>query len=330
MMQVKSIQAHSSGHISVMASEVVAAIAPQHGDVIVDGTFGAGGYSRAILDAAQCHVIAIDRDPDVRVRAQAMTEEYAGRFTFLEGCFGQMDGLLRAAGVSSVQGVMLDVGVSSMQIDQAERGFSFRSDGPLDMRMSRAGQSAADVVNTAQEVELADVIYTLGEERASRKIARAIIAAREIKPIETTGELADIVRGVVKKNPKDAKDPATRTFQALRIHVNAELDELFLALLAAEKLLVTGGRLAVVAFHSLEDRIVKQFMQERSRTSSGGSRYVPQLPDAQNNKPSLRLQKPFPMLPTEAEIQKNVRARSAKLRAAIRQDAPVFQQTKQS
>lgn len=311
-------------HVPVMVDQVVTAIAAVDGDVIVDGTFGAGGYSRAVLESAQCHVVAIDRDPDVEAHGRAMEREYQGRFTFLSGCFGQMEQLLNHAGIESVQGVMLDIGVSSMQIDQAERGFSFRSNGPLDMRMSQAGESAADVVNTAEEVDLADIIYTLGEERASRKIAKAIVMSRAVKPIETTGELASIVRSVVKKSPKDMKDPATRTFQALRIHVNAELDELSSALSAAEKLLVPAGRLAVVTFHSLEDRIVKQFLQERSRTSSGGSRYLPELPSEKGNKPSLRLQRPFPMLPTEAEIKKNARARSAKLRAAIRLEAPVI------
>jgi 16S rRNA (cytosine1402-N4)-methyltransferase len=316
-------------HVPVMLHEVVSAVAAVDGDVVVDGTYGAGGYSRAVLNTAKCRVIAIDRDPNVHDSARSMEQEYQGRFTFISGCFGEMESLLRGVGITSVQGVMLDIGVSSMQLDEAQRGFSFRFDGPLDMRMSQSGQSAADVVNTTEESELADIIYTLGEERASRKIAKAIVMARSVKPIETTGELANIVRSVVKKNPKDAKDPATRTFQALRIHVNAELDELSSALSAAEKLLDPSGRLAVVTFHSLEDRIVKQFMHERSRTSSGGSRYVPELPDEKNNAPTLRLIKPFPLLPTEAEIQRNARARSAKLRAAIRTEAPVFYKKKQ-
>lgn len=310
-------------HIPVLLHEIVTAMSVQDGDVVVDGTFGAGGYSQAVLESGNCRVIAIDRDPSVQVRASDLKKKYPERFTFVEGCFGQMGALLQGIGVDAVQGVMLDIGVSSMQIDTPERGFSFKSDGPLDMRMSSAGVSAADVVNTMEESALADIIFTLGEERASRKIARAIVATRAVKPIETTGELASIVRGVVKKHPKDTKDSATRTFQALRIHVNSELDELSSALSAAEKLLSPSGKLAVVTFHSLEDRIVKHFMQERSRTSSGGSRFLPELPAEKACRPTLRLQKPFPILPNEVEIQRNTRARSAKLRVAIRTDAPV-------
>jgi 16S rRNA (cytosine1402-N4)-methyltransferase len=314
-----------ASHVPVMLEEVLAALEVGAGDVVVDGTFGAGGYSRAVLDAQpKCRVIAIDRDPNVREVAKAMEAEYAGRFAFVAGCFGDMSSLLANLGIEQVQGIMLDIGVSSMQLDQAERGFSFRMDGPLDMRMSQSGMSAADVVNQTSEEELADIIYHLGEEKASRRIAKNIVLARAVKPIETTAELADIVRSCVKKSPKDLKDPATRTFQALRIHVNAELDELHAALKASEQLLSEGGRLAVVVFHSLEDRVVKQFLQEHGRVAPSGSRHLPELVQKKVVKPSFRLKKPFPMLPKEAEIKKNARSRSAKLRAAIRTDAPVL------
>ncbi len=316
--------AASAPHIPVMLDEVLAALDVGAGDVIVDGTFGAGSYSRGVLDAQpKCRVIAIDRDPSVLETARAMEAEYNGRFAFVSGCFGEMAALLASLGIEHVQGIMLDIGVSSMQLDQAERGFSFRMDGPLDMRMSCSGMSAADVVNTLPEEELADIIFHLGEERASRKVAKNIVLARAVKPIETTGELASIVRSSVKKSPKDMKDSATRTFQALRIHVNAELDELRAALLASEFLLSPEGRLAVVVFHSLEDRVVKQFLQERGRVAPSGSRHVPDLVERRAAKPSFRLIKPFPILPKEAETKVNARARSAKLRAAIRTDAPI-------
>lgn len=312
-------------HIPVMMHEVLVALNVSAGDVVVDGTFGAGGYTRAVLEAQpQCRVIAIDRDPNVQETARAFAANYGERFTFVEGCFGNMQELLAGIGVERVQGIMLDIGVSSMQLDEAERGFSFRMDGPLDMRMSQSGVSAADVVNGASEAELADIIYYLGEEKASRKIAKAIVLARAEQPIETTKQLADLVRGVVKKSPKDVKDPATRTFQALRIHVNGELDELRAALLASEKLLAPEGRLAVVVFHSLEDRVVKQFLQEHGRVAPSGSRHLPVVVENQAGKPSFRLLKPFPMLPTEAETKMNARSRSAKLRAALRTDAPVM------
>ena len=306
----------SLSHKPVMLAEVLDALAPKDGGIYVDATFGAGGYSQALLDAAPCTVWGIDRDPDALPRAQALAERYPGRLSFLPGRFGDLDRLLGDAGIAKIDGVAFDLGVSSMQIDSPERGFSFRFDGPLDMRMDRGGPTAAEVVNGAPEAELADILYIYGEERASRRIARAIIEARAESPIERTGQLADVVRGVVRR-AKDGIDPATRTFQALRIYVNDELADLDRGLVAAERLLAPGGRLAVVAFHSLEDRRVKTFLQSRSGRLPQASRHLP--PTRQSAlEPTFHLLRRGTVKPSAAESKANPRARSARLRAAER------------
>jgi 16S rRNA (cytosine1402-N4)-methyltransferase len=301
-------------HVPVLAREVVDALRPRDGGRYLDGTFGAGGYSTAILDRADCRVIAIDRDPDAIAAGQALAERYAPRLRLIEGRFGDMAELLSAEGVDDVDGVALDLGVSSMQFDQADRGFSFRASGPLDMRMERSGSSAADFVNEADEAELADVIWRYGEERKSRRVARAIVEARKHKRIETTGELADIVRRAVGPQGRDESDPATRTFQALRIAVNDELGELERGLAAAEQVLAPGGRLAVVSFHSLEDRAVKEFVRARAGRTPGPSRHAP--PRADERAATLGDLTRKPVLPSAAEIAANPRARSARLRVA--------------
>ena len=305
---------NAARHVPVLAREVVDALQPRDGGRYLDGTFGAGGYATAMLDRADCQVIAIDRDPDAIAAGQALAERYAPRLRLIEGRFGDMAELLAAEGVEDVDGVALDLGVSSMQFDQADRGFSFRASGPLDMRMDRNGQSAADLVNEADESELADIIWRYGEERKSRRVARAIVEARKHKRIETTGELADIVRRAVGPKGRDESDPATRTFQALRIAVNDELGELERGLAAAEQVLAPGGRLAVVSFHSLEDRAVKEFVRARAGRTPGPSRHAP--PRAQDRAATLGDLTRKPVLPSAAEIAKNPRARSARLRVA--------------
>ena len=308
-------------HTPVLLAEVVAALAPRAGSIIVDGTFGAGGYSRAFLDVADCRVYGIDRDPDQIARATSLQKDMAGRLTVIEGRFGAMDELLAEHGVNAVDGVALDLGVSSMQLDEPERGFSFRHDAPLDMRMEKAGPTAADTVNELPEEELADIIWRLGDERHSRRVARAIVAARKTEPITTTAVLATVVRGAVPRS-KDGIDPATRTFQALRIHVNDELGELDRGLSAAERLLRTGGRLAVVSFHSLEDRAVKDFLRRRSSAQARPSRHLP--PMAAGRAPSFTLVGKKPIAPSDAEVAANPRARSAHLRVAERTAAPAW------
>ncbi|OFX14755.1 MAG: 16S rRNA (cytosine(1402)-N(4))-methyltransferase [Alphaproteobacteria bacterium RIFOXYD12_FULL_60_8] len=308
-------------HVPVLLAEVVEALAPVDGGVYVDGTFGAGGYTRAILSAANCQVFAVDRDPLAQARGRQMAGEFSGRLTMVAGRFGEMDGLLEALGVSKVNGVALDIGVSSMQIDAPERGFSFRTDGPLDMRMEGEGYSAADAVNSLEEAALADVIYAYGEERASRRVARAIVARRAERPFTRTSDLAEVVRSAVRPS-KDGIDPATRTFQALRIHVNDELGELERGLEGAERLLVPGGRLAVVTFHSLEDRIVKNFLRQRSGEEAGGSRHLPEV--KARRIPSFQMPQRRGVRPGEVECRANSRARSAKLRWAVRTDAPAW------
>lgn len=307
-----------SPHAPVMLREVLDVLSPKDGGVYVDGTFGAGGYTRAILESAECTVWAIDRDPDAQARGAALAKEFPGRMTVLTGCYGDMAALLDGVGVGLVDGIALDIGVSSMQLDEAERGFSFRNDGPLDMRMSQSGQSAADVVNTMAEAELADVIYQLGEERASRKVAKAIVDVREETPFARTAQLADVVRSVVRK-AKDGIDPATRTFQALRIFVNDELGELDRGLAAAEDLLKPGGRLAVVAFHSLEDKRVKTFLQSRAGATPRPSRHLPDAGE-EEAKPFFKLLKRGAIKPRDDETRVNPRSRSARLRAAERTD----------
>lgn len=308
-------------HIPVLLAEVVEALAPRDGGVIVDGTFGAGGYTRALLSAADCRVYAIDRDPGAVAAARRLADAYPGRVVPVEGRFGEMDRLLAEKGVRAADGIALDIGVSSMQLDQAERGFSFRADGPLDMRMGRSGPTAADIVNEEAEADLADIIYTLGEERRSRQVARAIVAARRETPIATTLQLAEIVAPHAERIV--GIHPATRTFQALRIKVNDELGELERGLRAAERLLRSSGRLAVVSFHSLEDRIVKRFLDARSGHAAAPSRHLPQLavPSAA---PSFRLPRRGAVKPTAAEVAANPRARSARLRIAERTEAPAW------
>jgi 16S rRNA (cytosine1402-N4)-methyltransferase len=304
-------------HFPVMLPEVLATLVPKDGEVYVDGTFGAGGYTRAFLEAADCTVIAIDRDPAALERADALKAEFGDRLIFVRGKFGDALELVKAAGYEQVDGFVLDVGVSSMQFDEAQRGFSFRFDAPLDMRMdTSSGETAADLVNTMEEEDLANLIYKYGEDRKSRYIARRIVEERATAPIETTLRLADMIRDVVFKSPKDKIDPATRTFQALRIAVNDELGELERGLAAAQDLLKEGGRLVVVSFHSLEDGIVKSFLYERSGKTPNVSKYIPL---AQSKiAPTFTLSPKKPLDPSESEISQNPRSRSARLRAAIR------------
>jgi 16S rRNA (cytosine1402-N4)-methyltransferase len=303
-------------HHPVMLQEVLATLQPQAGEKHVDATFGAGGYSRAILAQADCQLYGIDRDPDVQHYAEELQAKAQGRFALLTGCFSQMQHLLEAQQVHQVDGIVMDLGVSSMQLDQAERGFSFQKDGPLDMRQSQQGMSAADAVNTLSEKELADILYRYGEERKSRQIARAILQRRAETPFTTTADLAELVRTQVRQHPKIQTDPATRTFQALRIYVNQELEELEAALEASIALLKDGGRLVVVSFHSLEDRIVKQFLRKHSQLQAGGSRHLPQ--EAPKNPMLFEVPQRKAMLPTEEEMMRNPRARSARLRYAVR------------
>lgn len=296
-------------HVPVMLSEVLQYLNPQKGEVYVDATFGNGGYSKAILEAEDCKVIALDRDPNVRIRANEMKNMYGARFEFRAGQFGNFADLVP----EKINGAVFDIGVSSMQLDDAERGFSFAKEAALDMRMSCEGVSAADIVNGYGEKELADLIYEFGEERKSRQIAARIVEARRQKPIETTTELANIIYGVIHKRAGEI-DPATRTFQALRIAVNDELSELERGLNGAASRLYSGGRLVVVDFHSLEDRIVKNFMKENGGKKIRVSKYAPEL--VQDD--SLFASVSKVIVPTAAECAQNPRARSAKLRYAVR------------
>ncbi len=306
-------------HVPVLLGEAVAALALFAGGRYLDGTFGAGGYSRAILAAEPAlTLLAIDRDPSAIAAGAGLVAASRGRLTLVEGRFGDLDRIAGDNAVAPLDGIVLDIGVSSMQLDQGERGFSFRLDGPLDMRMEAAGDSAADLVNDAPEGLLADIVYHYGEERRSRAVARAIVEARRKGRIETTRQLADLVAGIVRAEP-NGPHPATRTFQALRIAVNDELGELVRALHAAERVLKPGGRLAVVTFHSLEDRIVKQFLARRSGRAGTGSRHQPGgVPDV----PTFALVSRGPVVPGEVEVRANPRARSAKLRVAERTGAP--------
>ena len=301
-------------HVPVLVSEVIAAIAIQSGDTAVDGTFGAGGYTRAMLSAGAGRVIGFDRDPDAIESGRALLPD--PRLDLIHENFSQMDRALAERGIGLVDAIALDIGVSSMQLDRAERGFSFQADGPLDMRMSRSGMTAAEFLNSAEEADIARVLRDFGEEPRARAIARAIVAAR---PVERTAELAAIVRRAAGFRPGQKSDPATRTFQAIRIHLNAELDELEQGLEAAERALKPGGRLAVVTFHSLEDRIVKRFLRERSGAMPAGSRHRPQV--APGSAPTFeRVAKPTTA--SERELAVNPRSRSARLRSAIRTSAP--------
>lgn len=311
-------------HLPVLLGEALDALAPTDGGVYVDCTFGAGGYSQALLAAAPCQVIGIDRDPDAVAAGHALSHAYDGRLKMLEGRFGDLEAHLKVRGVEAVDGVVFDLGVSSPQLDQADRGFSFRYDAALDMRMEQQGRTAADVVNSLPEGELAKIIFEYGEERMARRVARAIGTARAERPITRTSELADIVRRTVPRS-FDGIDPATRTFQAIRVYVNNELAELERGLAAAERVLKPGGRLVVVAFHSLEDRIVKDFLRRRAIGAPAPSRHMPpQQPCSANRLPSFTLLTRRPVGPTEAEVATNPRARSARLRAAERTHAPAI------
>lgn len=298
-------------HKPVMLKEVLETLNPQDQGVYIDATFGTGGYTRSILEKTKCHVIALDRDPSASQRALFFKKEYPDRFAFYEGRFGDMEKLVPQ---KSYDGIVFDIGVSSPQLDDAARGFSFRMEGPLDMRMENKGLSAADVVNGFEEKEIARIIWVYGEERRSRAIAHAIVARRKEHPFTTTTHLADLVRSIVGME-RPGFDPATRTFQALRLYVNDELGELERGLAASEKLLKIGGRLVVVSFHSLEDRIVKEFLKEKSGETANPSRYLPETPRPQ---PTFQLKNRKAIWPTEEEIKYNPRARSARLRWAIR------------
>jgi 16S rRNA (cytosine1402-N4)-methyltransferase len=318
-MNTPDFASNQSPHIPVLLNEVVAALAPRDGGIYVDGTFGAGGYSTALLEAAKCEVWAIDRDPDALARGAALVSRFEGRLHLVAGRFGDMAKLLAEHGVRNVDGVALDIGVSSMQIDDRARGFSFLRDGPLDMRMERQGRSAADVVNTLPEKELAEIILNFGEEKHARRVARAIVAARAERPFSRTLHLADVIRATVRR-ALDGIDPATRTFQGLRIYVNDELGELERGLRSAEFLLAPKGRLAVVSFHSLEDRIVKTFMRTRSADAARPSRHMP-ASLVKGAAPTFNIISRKPITPTDDEIARNPRSRSARLRVAERTDA---------
>jgi 16S rRNA (cytosine1402-N4)-methyltransferase len=318
LQHARSTQGVDAPHIPVLLAEVLGALAPQAGEFFLDGTFGAGGYTRAILDAAPgTRVIALDRDPSAITNGQGMVAAYGGRLRLTHAEFSDMEAACAAAEFPLLDGVVLDIGVSSMQLDEALRGFSFRQDGPLDMRMSGEGESAADIVNTASEARLADIFYHYGEERLARPLARAIVADRKAKPFTSTKQLAELAARIIHSKPGEIH-PATRSFQALRIAVNDELGELARALHAAERLLKPGGRLVVVSFHSLEDRIVKVFFAARSGRG-GGSRHAPvmAMPVATFTTPGK-----WPLMASEAERAANPRARSARLRAGIRTPAP--------
>ena len=304
-------------HVPVMLPEVLHTLAPQGGEVVLDGTFGGGGYSAAILEAAPCTVWAMDRDPEAIARGAALAARFPGRLHLVEGRFGEMASHLAAHGVLALDGVVLDLGVSSFQIDEPGRGFSFRMDGPLDMRMERAGPSAADLVNTLPERELADLLWQFGEERHSRRIARNILAARAVAPIETTLALAEIIRRSVPRDPAGLH-PATRSFQALRIQVNDELGEISRALAAAIALLAPGGRIVVVSFHSLEDRLVKRAFLAAAGRAPGASRHDPGALLGPATPTGFRLLTPKSLRPSDAECAANPRARSAHLRALQR------------
>ena len=304
-------------HVPVLLAPIIATVTPVRG-VWLDGTFGAGGYTRALLDAGATLVIGVDRDPEALAGAAAWAGEFPGRLELRAGTFGSLDRIAAEAGHPALDGVVLDIGVSSMQLDQAARGFSFQKDGPLDMRMSQSGASAADLVNGLPEAALADLLFQYGEERASRRIARAIVADRRKAPFATTLQLAGLIERLLPRPKPGQPHPATRGFQALRIAVNDELGELARGLAAAERALAPGGRLAVVTFHSLEDRVVKRFLQSASDAAPRGSRHAPEAAAAA---PRFALVTRRPIEPDAAELAANPRARSARLRVARRLEA---------
>jgi len=306
----------SSPHIPVLLAQILDSVKPISGKW-VDGTFGAGGYTRAILEAGAEVVYAIDRDPEVFTSAEKWVGDYGDRLNLIHGTFGDLDHHVKSEGANSADGVVLDIGVSSMQIDQPNRGFSFMKDGPLDMRMAQSGMTAADIVNSVDENILADLIYLYGEERASRRIARNIIKAREISKFETTFQLVKVIESSLPRSKPGQIHPATKTFQALRIAVNDELGQLVSGLRAAENILKEGGVLAVVTFHSLEDRIVKRFIQARSGNNPKGNRYQPELVEEVATFKKIGRKA---ITATEDEVRSNPRARSAKLRLARRLD----------
>jgi 16S rRNA (cytosine1402-N4)-methyltransferase len=313
-------------HVPVLLPQVLAALAPKPGGHYIDATYGGGGYAEAILQAAPgATVLGIDRDPAAIAAGRDAVDRHGGRLTLVESRFGDLEDVARQHGFVPADGVVLDIGVSSMQLDDPARGFSFQADGPLDMRMSGSGPTAADVLNTAEEGTLADILFQLGEERSARAIARRIVARRREAPIASTGELADLVVRVLGRESIAGRHAATRTFQALRIYVNDELGELARALVAAERILAPGGRLAVVTFHSLEDRLVKRFLKQRAQAESQGSRHLPPQ-GGHVRRPSFRFVNQAPVSPTQQEIAANRRARSAKLRSAVRSDAPAWPQ----
>ena len=301
-------------HVPVLREEALAALSPRAGGVYLDGTFGAGGYSRAILSVAGTRVVGLDRDPEA-IRAGAELAAGTDRISLHLARFGEIEEVAESLGIAAFDGIVLDIGVSSMQVDQASRGFSFRHDGPLDMRMGGDGPSAADIVNTAEEEDLADMLFRFGEERASRRIARAIVHDRRAVPFTRTRQLAEMIARVVPSSAGEIH-PATRSFQALRIAVNDELGELAAALVAAERKLVPGGHLAVVTFHSLEDRIVKRFLRARSGRGAAKSRHLPNVAEAAS--PTFAIEGRQPIVPTSDEVARNPRARSAKLRVGTR------------
>lgn len=312
-------------HIPVMADEFLQAVCPRDGETVVDGTAGRGGHTRLFLEAANCTVIAIDRDPQAIDACRRVLAPYGDRVRLVPGRFGDLDRHVRDLGIDQVDAVGLDLGTSSPQLDDPERGFSFRFDGPLDMRMGDSGQTAADWINSATQAELSEVIREFGEERHYRRVAKSIVEARKQNPFETTAQLARIVRSAVGRSA-DGLDPATRTFQAIRIKINDETGEISRGLAAAERILRPGGRLAVISFHSLEDRLVKQFLHRRS-TASSPSRHAPVPTNAQAQL-TFTLPRRRSLTPSKDETRRNPRARSARLRAAVRTDAPVQPQSR--
>lgn len=320
-------------HIPVLLLEVLKALDPKTGETYLDTTFGAGGYTTAVLEAADCRVVALDRDPAAIAAGADLVRRYAPRLSLLQTAFGDLEKALHGAGVAQVDGIVFDIGVSSMQLDEAERGFSFQKDGPLDMRMFAAGdgtavedgESAADVVNTYEQDDIANILFELGEERRSRAIARAIVERRRLAPFERTRDLASLIENLIGRGAGKGIHPATRTFQALRLFVNDELGQLEKGLLAAERVLKPGGRLCVVTFHSLEDRIVKRFLSERAGKRTGASRHLP-MQSIKLQSPSFEILNPRPLTPSKGELDVNPRARSARLRVAVRTDAPAFSQ----